>query len=213
MTPTLLNDRRWKTNSEKKFMGGEITLKIKDKGFYISIPGIPATRTPVDLDITKCDLSLVLSYLRSNGIKDFAIISRSGTEEKIYKSSDFIKKDEDKTDLPKNVEKRLDRLEGMISRLLNKSDTNDNIKNKLDFLEVLIKNIPKAEQNIKNINFSRNEPEIEELDIFIPEIDTKGLVMRGDFTENKIKKNIEGLENSVDLLSKLLNKEKSGGKK
>lgn len=198
-------------------MDGETTLKIKDKGFYISIPGLPSTRTPVDLDITKCDLSLVLSYLRSNGIKDFTIVSKSGSEEKIYKSTDFLKKDkeETKSDLSKNVEKRLDRLEGMISRLLNKSEniSNDKIKNKLDFLEVLIKNIPKTEQNIQNTNSSKNEPEIEELEIFIPEIDTKGLMMKGDFKEDKIEKSTDDLEDSVDLLSKLLNKGNSGGKK
>lgn len=191
--------------------GNSIILKIKEKGLYVNIPGLPASRTPVDLDISKCDLSLVLSYLRSNGIKGFQIISKSDSGERILKHTDLIKKKDDtpKTEPDKKLEKRLDHLEEMISSLLTK-DPNEKIKNKLDFLEVLIKNIKVSEQVVESKPSKKKEPEIEELDDFIPEIDVTGLSMKGDFHENVVEQDKENLDNSVDLLSKLLN---GGGKK
>lgn len=195
-------------------MDTKLILKIKEKGLYVTIPGLPASRTPAELDITKFDLSLILSYLRSNGIKDFQIISKSDSGERILKHTDLVKKKEDKpkTEPDKKLEKRLDHLEEMISTLLtkNKEDSGDKIKNKLDFLEVLIKNIKVSEQIVETKSSKKKEPEIEELEDFIPEIDVKGLSMKGDFHENVIEQDKENVDNSVDLLSKLLN---GGGKK
>jgi hypothetical protein len=193
-------------------MDGATVLKIKDKGLYVSIPGLNPARTPTELDITKCDLSLVLSYLRSNGIKDFTIVSKSQSGEKVLKSRDLvINKKKEKTDT-NNLEKRLDRLEDMLSKVLvnKQTDSNDKIKNKLDFLEVLIKNLKNSEQiDIQKPSFKK-EPDIEELDGFIPEIDIKGMSMKGDFKEDVIEQNNEKLNDSAELLSKLLN---GGGKK
>jgi hypothetical protein len=197
-------------------MDSTLILKIKEKGFYINIPGGSPARSPVDLDISKIDLNLVLSYLRSSGIKDFSILSKSDLGEKEIKSKDiFEKKEKGKLNVDtKEVEKRLDRLENLLGKLLNKKDdgvSKDQIKNKLDFLEVLIKNINISEQNIQT-KLVKKEPEIEELDTFIPEINVNGLSMKGE-SSNSILQNENDVDESANLLSKLLNQGKSGGKK
>ena len=198
-------------------MDTTLILRIREKGFYVSFPGVPPTRTPADLDITKCNINIVLSYLRSTGIKDFHIISKNQLEgERIIKSKDILnispKKEKQPSD-NKEVEKRLSNLENMIGKLLTKDNgiSKDHIKNKLDFLEVLIKNLNISEQNIDSKPVVKNEPEIEELDTFIPGIDISNLSMRGNSTEDIIKQDINSIDDSANLLSNLLNKEKRGG--
>jgi len=197
-------------------MDTTLILRIKEKGFYVSFSGVPPTRTPADLDITKCDINIVLSYLRSTGIKDFYIISKNQfDEEKIIKSKDILniaKKEKQPSD-NKGVEKRLSNLENMIEKLLTKDNgmSKDHIKNKLDFLEVLIKKLNISEQNIESKSIVKKEPEIEELDVFIPEIDISSLSMKGSSTENIIKQGTNNIDDSATLLSNLLNQGKRGG--
>jgi hypothetical protein len=199
-------------------MDTTLILRISEKGFYVNIPGVSPTRTPADIDITKINLNLVLSFLRSSGIKDFTILSKSELGEKVIKPKDIMfkkkEKDEPKENV-KEVEKRLDRLENMIGRLLTKKDegiSKDQIKNKLDFLEVLIKNINISEQNIQFKSEVKREPEIEELDTFIPDIDISGLSMKGESSQ-EILNGSGDIDESANLLSKLLNQGKRGGKK
>jgi len=197
-------------------MDTTLILRIREKGFYVSFPGVPPTRTPADLDITKCDINIVLSYLRSTGIKDFHIISKNQLEgERIIKSKDIlnIQKKEKQPSNNKEVENRLSNLENMIGKLLTKDNgiSKDHIKNKLDFLEVLIKNLNISEQNIDDKPIVKKEPEIEELDTFIPEIDISNLSMKGNSTENIIKQGTNNIDDSAALLSNLLNQGKRGG--
>jgi hypothetical protein len=103
----------------------------------------------------------------------------------------------------------------MISKLLTKKDegiSKDQIKNKLDFLEVLIKNINISEQNTQFKSEVKREPEIEELDTFIPDIDISGLSMKGESSQ-EILNGSGDIDESANLLSKLLNQGKRGGKK
>jgi len=48
-----------------------IILKIKQLGQLISIPGIPECRSPVEIDISKLDIRIVMMNLNNNNIKDF----------------------------------------------------------------------------------------------------------------------------------------------
>lgn len=199
-------------------MDTKLILRIREKGFYISIPGVNPTRTPADLDITKCDIKLVLSYLRSTGIKDFQIISRNQfEEEKIIKSKDILniaKKEKIPSD-NREVEKRLNNLENMVEKLLNKNSgiSKDQINNKLDFLEVLIKNINVSDKNLDRKLESKETPKIEELDTFIPEIDVSKLSVKGNYTKEIIKQDSTDIDDSATLLSNLLNPGNRGGKK
>ena len=52
-----------------------LILKIKEKGLFVEIPGALPTRTPAEIDISKCNLSAVDMYLRKNGIKNYQILS------------------------------------------------------------------------------------------------------------------------------------------
>jgi dTDP-glucose pyrophosphorylase len=69
-------------------------------------------------------LSLVLSYLRSSGIKDFFILSKTDLGEKVMKSKDLIfeKKEKEKIKGEREIEKRLDTLENMLGKLLIKKE-------------------------------------------------------------------------------------------
>ena len=42
---------------------------------YIEIPGALPTRTPAEIDISKCNLAVVDMYLRKSGIKNYQILS------------------------------------------------------------------------------------------------------------------------------------------
>lgn len=59
-----------------------VKLIISKPGLFLSIPGINPFRTPVEIDITKININIVISELKKNGIQNYKIISG---EEKIKK--------------------------------------------------------------------------------------------------------------------------------
>ena len=81
-----------------------LKLKIKDKGLMVEIPGLPPTRTPADIDISKLDLNLVITNLRKHGINNYKIVSVIG---------DGI----EKTIVAPQVVKRFKKLEDMMIEL------------------------------------------------------------------------------------------------
>ena len=63
-----------------------IILKIKQRGLFIEIPGSSPTRTPAEIDITKCNIMVVDTYLRKLGITDYEILSKYNHKIKPKKS-------------------------------------------------------------------------------------------------------------------------------
>jgi hypothetical protein len=197
-----------------------LILKIKDKGMYVEIPGALPTRTPAEIDISRCSLTAVDMYLRKSGIKNYQILS--------------VAKD-GKVTIPKPVEmrdasldqktinKRFSNLEKMVSQLLakNKDDKNENsehITDKLNKLELLAHKLlekePTVVERVVKTEVSRagrrtfdDEPEIEELDKkFIPKIDTSKMKLKGG-SKKIVKQDKLDIDDSADLLSRIMGSE------
>jgi len=190
-----------------------IILKITQLGQTIEIPGLPTFRSPVDIDITNLDMRKVAMYLKASSIEQYKIVSKPGTgNRKTYTNKDFEKRYSQQEDLSKlSVDKRFDKLEKMMASLLIKKDGNvdsekEQITDKLDNLEKLFR---KGQFQLVNkplpteILFKGDEPEIEELDSFIPEINLSDMTIKSDI---KIIKRDDDIEDSVDILSSLMKK-------
>jgi hypothetical protein len=194
-----------------------IILKIKDRGLYLEIPGLSPIRTPVEVDITKCNLSMISVYLRKQGITDYEIYSRSDiTHEKTEINIDNVEENNIKD---RSIEKRFSKLENMIGQILkNKRDegtaNSEQITNKLEKIEKLaLKLLDKdpliiqSDRAVKTIEKPK-DPKIEELnDTFIPSIDTSKMKIRGSSSKTKATNNKMDLDDSVDLLSRIMGQE------
>lgn len=192
-----------------------LILKIKQKGLYIEIPGTLPSRSPVDVDITKCNLSIVDAYLRKNGIIDYQISSSSDEKREIQK----VPKMADSSINQKVINKRFSNLERMMEQLIEKqqaipSKNREQITDKLDNLESLSKKILSKDKQFINkkvihtkVKRFEEEPEIEELDdTFIPEIDTSKMKMKGG-SKKTVKQDKHDIDDSADLLSRIMSQE------
>jgi hypothetical protein len=184
-----------------------ITLKIKKAGHTVDIPGLPTCRSPVDFDISKLDIRVVAMSLKNAGIAEYEIVADIGHGVKeVYTKNDFEVKDKKSKDSSeiKELNKRFKKLEGMISSLLVQKQRNsfsekEQINNKLDRLEKLI---TKKSSSVEKIRF---EPEIEELESFIPDIDTSSMKIKSKNLK-VIKQDSEDLDDASDMLSSLMKK-------
>jgi len=188
-----------------------LILKIMEKGLYLEIPGLLPTRTPAEINITKCDLSLVSTYLRKNGITKYQILSES---ESGKNSQSKIPNMKDSSLNQRVINKRFTRLEQMMQQLIEKELGNDEpnseqITDKLDNLEGIVTKILKTKPVTQVIDrtgkpIKTDEPEIEELeDKFIPKIDTSNLKIKGK-SKKSVKKDEIDLDDSADLLSRIM---------
>jgi len=185
-----------------------LKLKIKDKGLMVEIPGLPPTRTPADIDISKLDLNLVITNLRKHGINNYKIVSVIGDGiEKTIVAPQVVKKKEVKS---LEVDKRFKKLEDMMIELLgrkieSKSDlSQEQITNKLDNLEKLIE----RQKYVVVPSTDSDEPVIEELDErFIPEIDVGGMSLKGDTSKIDVESD-DSVDETADLLSSIRKEEK-----
>jgi len=167
-----------------------VILKIKEKGYYVTIPGITPFRTPAEVDITSIGLAVVVSTLHSNGIDKFEIVSDIPGKRSTFTQDDFsiARKKEKKDEKYEHLTGQLDELKELVSKLLERN-VNE-----------------KREQIIERIIERRSDsPIVEEIeDMFIPEINFSGGKIKSK-TESISKK--EDIFDNVDLLSKL----KGGG--
>ena len=190
-----------------------ITLKIKQAGHTIAIPGLPVFRSPVEVDISKLDIRVVAMYLKTDGITDYQIVAEKDKQREVYTRKDFEVLDKQKL-VKKDAafDRRFNRLEKMLEILLTK-ETGNMSSDK----EQIIKKIENLEKKISTINISnitskltknktkKNEDsEIEELS-FIPDIDVSDLRMSKSENVREIKQDND-FEESADLLAGLLKK-------
>jgi len=158
-----------------------IILKIKDPGFLIEIPGIKPCRSPVDIDITKLNMRVVLSFLKSSSIINYQIVS----EEESFKPVRAVKKR-----VASNV---------VTNPKIETSNENINleqINDKLDNLERLL-------SKTNHGKLIEKEPEVEEIDAFIPNVDTSKMKIKSKSLKI-IKQDSEEVNDSVDVLSSLI---------
>jgi len=188
-----------------------LKLVIKEKGMYVTLPGMPPFRTPAKVDVSKIKISILIQTLHSCGVNDYELYSVSDTGETIKKLSndDITPNKKQKTT---DYSDKLDRLEGMMLALLSKKESHNSknseqITNRLSRIERMLKLGSRVEPN--NINNNKH-PIIEEMeDQFIPTIDVSEMQIKGKSSATLEKASKEDIDNAVDLLSSLT---KNGGK-
>lgn len=171
----------------------------------MTVPGIPSFRTPVEIDVTKINIPILIQSLHSCGVEDYEIktVSKTGVIKELSESIDIPKKKKDNS----KIDKRLDRLEDLLLSLVSKkssqrSNSSEQIKNRLVKIESMIKSGRSSNKDIS--------PIIEEMDEqYIPSIDVSNMQITGKTTEVIDKKSNQDIDNAVDLLSNLT---KNGGK-
>ena len=188
-----------------------IILKIKQLGQVISIPGIPECRSPVEINISKLDIRIIMMYLNNNNITDYEIISSKKPK----------KPKQVKTQLPPKINKnnsttkRLEILEKIIIDNFQPQDndnkTREHILNRIDDLEnTLIKNkinIKKEVDNKKESEYVYNNSDPKIDTFFIPEIDIENMTISSSDKFQEIDQKID-LEDSAETLEQFMNNKK-----
>lgn len=179
-----------------------VILKIKKPGYVVNIPGTPTFRTPAEIDISKIDLRIITMYLKNSDINDYEIITEKNDIKESYKKKNVDDKIKDNI----NWEKRFNRIEDILNNLIsaprNNNNSEEQIINKIQNLENIIsKNLIKTDSKF----IINNEPIIEEIGSFIPNIDTSNMKINSYENIQKIKQD-DGLENSANLLAELMKK-------
>ena len=192
-----------------------ITLRVREKGHLLEIPGLAPFRTPADIDVSKIGIRNVIGHLQVNGITDYEIVAISPEGDKeVYKREDFEpekKKKKKKIDpYRKQIESRFDKLEKMISMLFNremkgKEDSNkEQITEKLERLERISEEILKNHK-VKGIIYrdvNKRDEDVE--DSFIPKIDIASLKLRSSSVKSVKQDQKDEIDDAADSLSKLL---------
>lgn len=191
-----------------------LILKIKEKGLYLEIPGSKPTRTPADIDITKCDMGIVSMYLKRAGIINYEISSSTERKPLFQKQKPEVKGEPQKDNT--NVNQRFKKIENMVTELVNDKNRVNNdlnseqITNKLDKLESLTRKLLDKKPEVVHVEKSsgkyKKEPKIEELDAFIPDIDISDMKMKSG-SKQTIEQDSSDIDDSVDLLSRIMGRE------
>jgi hypothetical protein len=190
-----------------------ITLRVKEKGHLLEIPGLAPFRTPADIDVSKIGIRNVIGHLQVNGITDYEIVAVSPQGDKeVYKQEDFEPEKKKKKVDPyrKQIEGRFDKLEKMISMLFNremkgKEESNkEQITEKLERLERISEEILKKHK-VDGIIYGDVKKRVrDDEDSFIPEIDIDSLKLRSSSVKSVKQDQKEEIDDAADSLSKLL---------
>lgn len=169
-----------------------IKLHIKDKGFFIDIPGLPPFRTPVEIDITTMDAERIKIELKKIGINNFVIK---------YDNEEQIKKDK-----PKTKVKNKSVVTKIVEKIVKPSIDLNQIFERFDNIDKAIskisnKPVTTTEQEYKK---PEKEPEVE-VDGFIPTVDTSDIKLGGSSEYSRVEDEKEkNLENKGKTLSKFV---------
>jgi ABC-type Na+ efflux pump permease subunit len=177
-----------------------VKLLIKTKGMFINIPGLIPFRTPAEVDITKVNINLVISELKKNGIEKYKIISDDSIslektiDRMIVKRNSFrnniteIKKIDDSSEILKNQQKSILKIEGLLEKFLN----SDVLTSKTSYER------KRAEEEI---SFTKPKKKFDDsVDDFIPSINLENINLKGTSSTRKITNktdlsNVEKLKN------------------
>lgn len=181
-----------------------LILKIKDRGHFINIPGLPPLRTPVNVKADRLDLRLAEMALRRANIKNYEIVSVEEVQEPKKQEVKYVEIPIKERDDGSKIEKLEAMLELLLSRELEKTtDNREQINKKLDSLEKLI--IEKSNRDPIEITKNSSDPIIEEIEdsVFIPSIDIDDMKLKGE-SGKKIIKQEDKFDENADLLASLL---------
>lgn len=177
-------------------------LIINQPGLFLRLTGVAPIRTPAKIDITKLNMTLLLSELNMNSVTDYQIISNPENKKKkiIIKDKPVDELLESLKDIESNKEtnknnidmrKDLSEIKSILKDILNKPST---IIEKSSYSSLDGDNISKKE--------SKRKKKIS--DDFIPEVNLSNLELKSSNVD-VIKSDIDISEN-VDLLSKISKK-------
>lgn len=196
-----------------------ITLRVREKGHLIEIPGVAPFRTPADIDVSRIEIRKVIGHLKVCGITDYQIVAvdKKGNKE-TYNQEDFTPKKKKKKKAvvdpyKKQIESRFDKLEKMIMSLLtrekkgNEDLNKEQITEKLEQLERISKEILSKRPDVIYKD-SKGRKKVKEEERFIPSIDIKDLKLKSSSVKSLKQDQKEDIDNAADSLSELL-----GGKK
>lgn len=191
-----------------------IKLKIKKPGYTIAIPGLSPFRTPVDIDISDVDIRTIAMYLKSNGIDDYEIEATTDTGHvEVYTKKEFEgidnirKKDKQSKGIEDRffrLEKRVEKLIRLMTHKMSSKDTSDKeqiIDTRLEKIEDLLHHAFTRVPSIVRAK-ETDEPEIEELDSYIPDIDISDMKLKSK-EHRTIKQENKNAKDAADALSNL----------
>jgi hypothetical protein len=187
-----------------------IILKISEPGHTIDLPGMQTVRSPVEIDISKIDTRLVMLYLAKAGIKKFEIKSGDDTVKKEIKTKTVKTKKKVKVEEKSNeMDYRIDKIERVLTMLAEKSlgDKESNREQIIKKIENLEEKIVKNQSAPVIIHKSsvEGEPDIEDIDSFIPDVDISDMTLKSSDNIQKVKQD-EGLDDAADVLAGLMKK-------
>ena len=180
-----------------------MNLIINDRGFSFDLPGMGTIRTPCKIDITRCNINIVISTLKQQGITSYKIVESPNHDDisTLPKNSKVIKSDKTKNVVIHKVESSDNSIE--LKKLTKQFN---------DLKELLIEKIvevtavPKSPKDIniptEKIKSKNKNPKVEELDDdeFVPEIILDDLELSGSKVEEV---NMDNILSDVDILREL----------
>ena len=166
-----------------------VKLLIKTKGMFINIPGLVPFRTPVEVDITKVNINMVISELKKNGIEKYKILSDDNislerTINKMTVKNKSIRnniieiyKNDNSSEILESVksqQKALTKIEVLLEKFLN----SDILTSKTTFERKRIEN---------EIGFTKPKKKFDDsVDDFIPAINLDNIKLKGTSSTRKI---------------------------
>lgn len=178
-----------------------IILKIKDKGHFINIPGLPPLRTPVNIKADRVDLRLAEIALRKANIKNYEIVSVEEVHEPKKEEISYVE-----IPVKEDPDNKISKLESMVELLLSReiektTGNREQINEKLErFEKILLERTNRQSIEV----YTNGDPIIEELEeMYIPEVDIEGMKIKGDTTKEVFKQD-EDFNENADLLADLL---------
>ncbi len=181
-------------------------LIIKESGYSLELPGMGLIRTPCNVDITRCNINIVISTLIKNGVIKYSIVENP--EESLTslpKNTKVIKADKTKNVVVHKVENANNTIEfAKLSKRF--TELQDFITKSFESVAKSTSLPPEYIERLRKEDKKFN-PKVEELivddsdDEFIPEINLDDLEMSGSKTE--ILDMDDNISSDVDILREL----------
>ncbi len=177
-----------------------VILMIEQPGLYLNLPGMnKKVRTPISLDISRLNISNIISHLKNLGISNYKIISDNDDHKAIGLDSKFFSTTKNKT--KRNIQ------QPNVNEIKNKDL--DNLNQQMSTIQLMLKKIIEKdpEKQIIYNTFGSNRNQVEELknknlkeDHFIPKIDISNMDIKSTTTKKVAQESEQNIDDIADLL-------------
>jgi len=163
-----------------------VILIINKPGLTISIPGLKVVRSPVEIDVSRVNVNLVLTYLKSEGISDYHLISNKDIDTRLYQKYTWknLSKKEQNIKESINDSNVNTILERFMSSTSQSKEVTVNTKDLEEQLSIFTKTIEKFIKQIPSTitiagGQTQVKDEVPDEEKFIPEIKNGEMSIRG----------------------------------